>query len=295
MNTLKKTISILMFLGLTNCNVKSDDVLPSFISSGDIIVSNGGNGSVILLSADGLYKAKLYEINSTAERIWGLAWKNDSSELYLSVDGADRVMAIPTNGVVTERLAIANPNLTGNIRSITQLVGGDLLVIETNNIERFTESGDRVITNGWPISIQTAGSDIHATSNGGFIHCSTGTDRVALYDANGVQLQIASSNIAATTDAMSCIVLKSGKVAVAWSGTTDTVQIFSADLSSVVASYTDATWLRTPTSIDQAANGNILVADSTTNTLIEITEAGAYVRRVGNAFTNAPQVILVVP
>jgi hypothetical protein len=90
--------------------------------------------------------------------------------------------------------------------------------------------------------------------------------------------------------------MKNGRIAVAWSGTTDSVQIRSADLTTLVATYTDATKLTVPSGLAvRPGNGNILVGDTTYNHLVEIEPDGTFVGVVGEGILNFPRSILVLP
>jgi hypothetical protein len=291
-----KIINFLLLFAVLGCSEskQSEAVSSNLIASGDIVISNSGNGGILLLSSEGKYKATLANIDYSIERVWGITFSQSSNEVLITVDGADRVLAVSAKDA-TQRIAIINPGLSGSLRGITQLLNGDILIVEGNNIERFNSDGTRVTSNGWPKSLQIAGSEIRSTSNGGFVLCSTGSDIVALYDSDGMLLHSAVSGIAGTTDATGCRVLNDGKVAVSWSGTTDTIQILSPDLTTVLGTYQDSAKLRSPTSVAQRANGNLLVSGSYYNHIVELTADGVYVKTLGSEFSNLTQMIFVVP
>lgn len=263
-------------------------------SSGDIIVANQGSDVVLVLDSEGNYKGVVYDVLNYAETVGGVAWNSTSSEVMVVVDGTDRVVAVNSSG--TERDFITNPNLNGTLLGITQLSTGDVLIVESSNVEKFTYDGTRVTTGSWPKALQTTGTGIRGkASGGGFIHCSNGTDVVRVYDASGTQQYTKSSDIPATTDAMDCMEMAGGNVATVWNGTTDTVAIYSSTLAATVASYADATLMASPVGIAQRANGNLLIVDNVYHYIIEITSAGTFVRVIGDDVLNAPRFIMVVP
>lgn len=292
------TSTCVFFIGCKSEDIE-DEVAPiedsACFESGDILVANGGSDSVVALDSAGNFKRTVYSVNTSAgEALFGLDLLESTGELLVVVDGVDRVMAIsPVD--CSARIFIADLNLTGTVRGITQLTSGDLLVVETNAIERFTSSGLRVTTGGFPLTLQTAGTQLSNISGGGFILCSTGTDVVRTYSDAGVQSATRSSGIVGTTDASGCMVLASGNIATVWSGTTDTVSIYNPGLSSSLFTYSNPSVLATPGGMAQRANGNILVTERTLNYLVEITQEGVLVGTLGSGSLNTPEFLLVVP
>lgn len=262
-------------------------------SSGDIIVSNSASDVVLVLNSDGTYKNIAFNVFNNSETVFGISLSS-TGELLIAVDGADRIVAVePT--ACSARTFSADVNLTGTLRGITQVSNGDVLVVETNNVERFNSAGLRLTTGGWPRALQTAGTGISATSTGGFVHCSTGTDVVRTYDNAGTQINTVASGIAGTTDVMDCLTLSNGNIAAVFSGTTDTVRIYSSNLGSTVGSYSDISFLSTPGGIAQRANGNLLIVDRLLHYIVEVTDTGSYVDIIGDSVLNSPEFILVVP
>lgn len=271
----------------------SQDPEENCLVSGDILVSNSGSDAVIVFDSAGNFKRVAFSVNSASESLYGLVWSASTNEVIVAVDGVDRVVAISAVDC-GERTVVINPNLTGNIRGITQLTSGDILVVETNNIERFGSNGNRV-TSGWPLAAQTAGTGLGALSNGGFVLCSSGTDVVRAYSATGVQSATRSSGIAATTDAMGCIALANGNIAATWSGTSDTIAIYNPALSGVIATYSNTAMLGAPGGLAEKSNGNIVAVDRVFNQVVEITSAGVYVGSFGSGYLSTPEFIAVVP
>lgn len=263
-------------------------------SSGDLIVSNSGSDAVLVLNSDGTYKNIIYNVLNSAESVYGLAWSESTHEILISVDGLDRVVAISAEDC-SERYLVANPNLSGNIRGITKLTGGDILVVETNAVERFTTDGFRVTSGGWPKSLQSAGTNLSSTSSGGFILCSTTTDVVRVYDDAGTQLATKSSGVGGTTDATGCLVLNNGQIATAWSGTSDRVVIYSSDLSTTVSTFNNTAILATPGGIAERSNGNLLILDRAYHYIVEITPAGEFVKILGDGVLSTPEFIVSIP
>ena len=263
-------------------------------SSGDIVVSNYYSDSVLLLDSDGFYKALIYNVANNAESLYGVEYNPTTNEAIIGVDGSDRVVGVSlTDSSV--RNVITDANLSGTIRGIAQLISGDYLILESNNVERFTSSGFRNTT-GWPIAtIQSNPGNIFPLANGGFGVCSYGTDVIRTYDAAGTQVATASSGIAGTTNAYGCIEMSNGNIAVTWNGTTDTVQILSSDLSTVNSSFSNTAVLPSPYGIAQDNDGNLLVTDITYHHIVVLDSSGTLVNVKGNSVLSYPRDLFVVP
>ncbi len=291
----------LICLILLGCESSSDEedvvvVEPeACFESTDVLISNGGSDTILAYSSTGEFKRIVFQLNTVAgEAIFGMDYLQATGEVIVTIDGSDRVMAIDPEDCSARNL-IVDINLTGTLRGVTQLSGGDILVVETNNVERFTSSGVRITSGGWPLSLQTGGSDIYGLSAGGFVHCSTTADVVRTYSDAGVQTATRASGIAGTTDAAGCKELANGSMAVAWSGTTDSVVIYSANLATALYTFSNTSVLSTPGSLAERANGNILIADRTLNYLVEITSTGTYVGQFASGLPNTPEYVLVIP
>lgn len=267
----------MIVVSLTACSPKKDSAATSAVpifASGDIIVSNAGSDAVLVLDKDGEYKNVLFDVDNTSETVTGITYLSNTHEILVVVEGTDRIVAVSSNG--TDRSFTTHAQFTGTVRGITQLASGDILAVETNNVERFDMLGSRITSGGWPLALQTGGQSISAISTGGFVHCSNTLDVLRTYNDAGAQQATVSSGIGGTTDAFGCTALADGNIAVAWSGTTDTVRVYNAALSSTIGSYSDLGRLAAPTGITERANGNILILDSVFNHIVELTSALAF-------------------
>lgn len=283
---------------LVGCNLKDESPVTYttyLIEPGDLVVTNSGNKTVILLDEAGKYKATLLDL-AQAETPTAIAFNTDTKELLVTVDStADRVIGISAfNGTRADFINDIG-NLTGILYGMTKLTQGDYLISEGNTIERYSATGVRVTTGAWPKTLMNTTTNLKALADGNFLACSTNVDLARIYNNAGTQVTTSTaSGIASTTDLFSCIPLASGNFALAWNGTTDTIQIRGANLTTVVASYANATILTNPKGMAQKENGNILIVDQTANHIVEITEAGALVGTYGDA-VNSPIDIFIVP
>jgi hypothetical protein len=302
-SNITKGLYFIVIIALSAC--KSDnfeDAVPvaeepsqeACFGSGDILVSNSGSDAVLALDSSGNFKRIIYNVQNSSETVYGLTWLAETEEVAITVDGSDRVMAVSAADC-TERLFITSVNLAGNLRGLTQLASGDLLIVESNNIERFTSDAIRVTAGGWPKALQSGGTDVSALENGNFVLCSTNTDVVRIYNNAGTQVATRTSGIGGTTNATACQVLASGSIAVSWSGTTDTVVVYSPDLSTVEMSFSNVPKLSSPGGITELPNGNLLIVERVFHYLVEITATGDFVKIHGDGFLNIPEFILTVP
>lgn len=298
---------IIIFLITFFLGCKKEDSIPTtsnqtyLVRPGDIVVVNGASRSLILLDSNGGYKTVLYDLDNIAESIYDVAFKSDTNEIIFTVNGSPRVGAVSVvDG--SYRTLIADANLAGALKGITQLKNGDILVSEVNNIERFTTNGvRRTSVSGvtWPNTLggtSTTAEQLYATADGGFVVCSSGSDNVKRYTQNAVIVGPAVvSGIAATTDAFGCIELADGKIAMAFNGTTDTIRTVSASMTGIATIYSDLAVLASPRTLTQALNGNILIVDSVYNQIVEITTSGSFVRTLGGSLIGTPNAVFSVP
>ena len=295
-NTKKKILTLLSLLFLASCVEEPTPTSSTFlILPGDVVVTNVTNDSVVLLDSTGNFKDVLYDVQNNVEVPYGVGWKFDTQEVLISVDGADRVMAVSAvDGTV--RTLIQNPQLNGTIRGVAQLTNGDIVVAESHSIEKFDTNGNR-ITVGFPI---TGGmnniENVYPKADGGFVICARGGDIVRTYAADGTLQNSTVSGIGATTDGYGCTELSDGRIAVSWSGTTDTVSIYNSTLASTSATYNDTSYVPSPRGLAQLANGNIIVSDASYHHIVEIDPSdGSYVGIFSSYALSSPNQLYVIP
>lgn len=300
-----KILFLMIIVGaLSSC--KKDSPVPTqssqsyLIKPGDILVVNMTSDSLLHFDSNGVYKGVLYDVDNIGESLYGIAFKSDTKEIIFTVNGAPRVGAISVvDG--TYRNLISDANLTGTLRGLTQIPGGDILVIETANVERFTSAGvRRTSVSGvtWPntFSATAAPEQIHTTANGELILC--GSANVNRFTTNAVRVGAAVvSAIAGTTAANGCIEMSNGSIAVAFNGTTDTIRTVGSGMTqaSIATIYSDLAVLASPRWLTQTLNGNLLTVDSVFNQIVEITTTGTFVRTLGGGVLGTPNAVFSVP
>ncbi len=304
-------IQILILFIATSCLLKDESPIETtstsldLIKSGDIIVSNLGNDSIVLLDEDGSFKEVLVDSPTDGTLIFnGLTYDSyTGSVLFLndSTTGTlDAVRSIAlTDGSVSTYLT--NSNLNGVLPGFARLSGGDLVIIEgTTAAEMF--NSDK-IRQGAPFisTLTTAAADIQALQSGGFVVCSSATaNTVRTYNAAGV-VQATATSASPTPSlgalaATACIQDSSGRIIVAYSGATDAVRVYTSSTMATVAwTFTDTNVLTTPGKLAIRPNGNILVVDQALNHIVELTPDGAFVDLLGGAVLATPLNLIVVP
>ena len=303
MNSIKLIMITFMLIFSFGCKQKTS--IPTLTSQenlikpGDLIVTNGGSRSLILLDSAGNYKRILYDFDNL-DYVYGISFKHDTKEIIFTINGAPRVGAISViDG--TYRNLISDINLTGVLKGLTQLNNGDILVAKATSIERFTSKGIRItsaIAPIWPITVGVSSVEqLSATKDGGFISCSSVSDNVRKFSKDFVPMASIVSGIPLNTDAMGCIELTDGKIVMAFSGTgLDQIMSVAGDLSGTnLELYLDQGVLTSPKSLSQSLNGNILVVDSGFNYILEITTTGLFVRTLGDSVLSAPNAVFSVP
>lgn len=299
--------SLLVLLSLCSCLIQTDSPLESssnevnLIQSGDIVVANWGNDSILLLNPDGSYKAELVnEQTSTTVTLNGLYFDSLTNQVLFGYDHStptlDGVRSISLfDG--SQELYLSNNNLAGALYGITRLVSGEILVIDSNNrIERFDEDGNY---NGAYTGFTSSLRDVTRLQNGGFVVCSTSTSNtVRLYNGSGVLLASASGTSPAPSiggqQGVSCIEDAEGNIIVAYSGSTDAVRAYSSNLATVLWTYTDTNLLRTPGNLALKSNGHILMSDTNYDHILELNSQGGLVSILGGSVLSDPSNIIVI-
>lgn len=305
------TLIAVTFVG---CQQKKASSTSGAIASGDIVISNSGSKSLLLFSSSGSFKQVLGSLDNTSNEVYqGITKNSTTGHLLAVIDGtADSVQSFDISDGSLVGTFISNLNLTGNLRGITQLSGGDLLIVETNNVERFSSLGERrtlVNSIAWPQSLQTTGLGIEALSSG-FIHCSNGaagtTDRVTIYTDDGAVSATATAAapapaLAGTTGVNGCAADSSGAVYAMFVGAANSyLRKYSSDLSTVEWTYTSPTILNA-TGIAVRSNGTVLVLNSTLNHVVQVDADGgdSHVLQGDDVdlddLLSTPQFIYVVP
>lgn len=299
------------FLLLSSCLVggknspssTSSDEL-NLLQSGDIVVANVGNDSIVLLDSDGNFKETLVDIQTNASILFnGLTYDPLTKNILYIYDHAtaalDAVRYIsPVDGSTGEYLS--NGQLSGVLPGLTRLTGGDLLVLETTlTAEKFNSSKVR---QGAPFTaaLTATVADVAKLATGGFVACSSGTaNTVRTYNLAGVLQATATSASPLPTlgalGASSCIQTSSGLIIVAYTGATDAVRAYNSTLTTVQWTFSDQNILSTPGKLALAANGNIYITDTLLDHIVEISSSGGYVQLLGGSVLSTPTSITVVP
>lgn len=284
-------------------SIPTKSIQTNLVIPGDIVVVNSGR-SLVVLDSDGNFKSVLYELDNITESIYGVAFKSDTKEIIFTINGSPRVGAVSVmDGAY--RNFITDKNLTGLLKGLVQLKNGDILVAEASSIERFNTNGVRIVSLVPPVlpiitSVATpilTVEQISPTNDGGFVVCSSGSDSVLKFDKDSkVVTHPIVKGPALTLDAMGCIELVDGKIAMAFSGTSDQVMTIPSNMTGTNKSlYIDAGQLATPKTLSLSLNGNLLVVDSGFNQIVEITTDGLFVRTLGGSVLGAPNAAFSVP
>lgn len=271
--------------------------------SGYIVVSNTTFRNVILMDSNFNYVRTLYQAGA-GDIPWGIA-RFDNDNIIVSVEGADRVIKVnlTTGAVVT---MASDAQLTGTMRGIARLSGGDIIVSEgTTTIERFRVNSDGYtttrVTGGWPV---THGANTIAlwplSSSNQFLSCSTTTTRtVRVNNEAGTQVYSASATaptptLGAAHDINACVADGNGRVAVIYNGTTDSLRVYNSTLATTQCTYSSAVNIPNPAALAVRANGNFLVYDNTNLSVVELDSNCGLVATYSSNFMNAVNQMLVL-
>jgi len=276
--------------------------------SGYVIVANNANRSVVMYDPNFTEStARVLKLYPTGNTPMSLA-VYDSDSVLVAVDGTpDRVDRITlSTGVTTTGFILDSTNLTGTMKRIARLSGGDVIVSDATtgaHMERFAVSASSFLryTTGWPATLLNTTFALFPLSNNTFLACAGGTSDVARTFTNvGGTIVSATAllpvpTLGAAHDAVGCVANASGQIAVAWNGATDTVRLYNSTLSTTVWSYSDLALLSAPLTLGVRPNGNLLAID-TSNLVVEINgSTGAFVTSFAPGLVATANQILVMP
>ncbi len=277
---IKKKLILLMYLFLISCEEPKETYSSLFLANGDIIVASNVGDDAIALNPDNLDMKKITNLDRTSEKVSSSLWLRKAERLLLAIDGEDRIVSLdPINGEIDD--FVTSTQLNGTLRGMAELSNENIIICESNNIERFTSKGLRV-TSGWPLSINTP-YQVFGLDNNRFGVCAGGsTDQIRIYDIDGnILAQDSGPN---GHDARGCSVLEDGRIVVAWNGANDQVWIYSDDLSSgepIVLSSEIGNLFASPSSLAISRDNTILVTDYTYHHIVEFTLAGELIKTMG--------------
>ncbi len=291
-----KMIGMLSLISLTACLSGEEDsgsntgkTSTSQSLSGNVIVSTTTTDAVIMFDSSGNFLDLVYSPQSGAGQINGLSWNSNTEEVMISLDAADHIIAVnPLTKV--KRTAFIHGQLNGAIRGLVQLpVSQNFLVVESNCLERFDSSGNR-IAGIWPFCAGlSVPQQLSPLASGGFVMCSTGTDDLRVYDEDANLTK----SVVVGSDPYGCTELSDGRFAIA-SRLNDEVRIYSSDLLTLDLTFDNTTYITDSRGIAEASNGNILVTDVAYDYVAEIDTSGNFVKSFGGWILNDPYDIIVI-
>lgn len=276
--------------------------------SGYVVLSSTATRSVSLYEPDFREStARVLKMYPTGNTPSSLA-RYDEDNILVTVDGApDRVDKINLRtGIVTTGFILDSTNVTGTIKGVGRLSGGDILVSDNAtgaHLERFAVGANNFVryTVGWPASILNTTQRIFPLANNSFLACAAGTSDVVRIYNNVAALQATASatapapSLGAAHDVTGCVADTSGRIAVTFSGATDTVRLFNSTLAATIWSYSNAAQLPSPMSLGVRPNGNFLAVDAS-NQVVEINGTdGTFVASFTPQLLATVSQILVMP
>jgi hypothetical protein len=305
-NTLSTYLPLFLLCFLTSCLVK-DDPKPTYselmVARGDLVVTSFTNDSLVVFSSNGTFKKVLYQLpNAVSDSISTISWLPETNEILMAIEGTpDRVDAFSVVTGNVRNFYINTTYLTGTILGITQLKNSsDILVSEGTTVERFSSNGTRETwTTIWPSNVHANNQQLVGLSTGRWLSCSS-TVGVRIYPDSTTAMAVVSSvtgAIAATTASFGCGELSDGRIVVAWNGTNDALQVYSATLTGVQTMFANnPAVLADPRGLAIGENDEIYVTDGTRNVVVEIDPAtNEKVREFGNQYLQSPRSILIIP
>ncbi len=302
-------LSICVFAFLAACapeNRTDFQAAPRSTSvSGMVVVANTGSRSVLLYDSGMNFVKILRQYTAAAGDAPASLAVFDSTSILVAVEGVDRIEKIDVSTGAVEAAYIVDSNLTGTMKGLTRLSGGEILVSDATtgaHLERYVVGSiPQRVTTGWPMTLLNTAQALFPLTANQFLACAAGTSQVVrTYSAAGVQTGSASAtapvpSLGAAHNATGCVADSSGRIAVAWNGATDSVRMYNSTLTTTVWTYNNAILLANPVAMTIRPNNNILVADGTNNLIIELNASGSYINHYTSAFFSTISAMVVMP
>lgn len=276
----------------------------NLVKSGDIVVVNTGNDTILLLDEAGEFKEALLDSSTDPSLIYNaLAYDSSLDQILVAYDSkvatSDRIIGISLwDGKVSN--VLSNGNLNGVLTGVARLNNGSLVVLEgTTTMELFDAASVRS-GNPFSAAITANGVDVQPLANGGYVVCSTGTaNTVRTYSVAGVLAATATSALPLPTlgalASSGCKQNAAGNIVVAYSGATDHIRSYNSTLTTINWTFNDPNVLATPGKIAFRKNGNILITDTGFNHIVELNSSGGFVRTIGGSVLTTPLSLIVIP
>lgn len=302
---MKKSIYLLFVLFFfTSCLVKQDPKATHselLVTRGDVVVASLTSDSLVVFDEDGNFEKILYQLpNPAGDAIAGLTWLAASNEILITINGTpDRIEALNVQTGKVRSFYTNTAYYTGTPAAIGVLRdSGDVISSEGTTIERFSSKGLREVhTTIWPTNVHTNVQQIVGLSNGRWLSCSsTAGLRISPDSTTSLAaVATATSAIPSTIASYGCGESSNGNIIVAWNGTTDSIQSYSASLTGATTIYSDTIALGNPRGLALNENDEIYVSDGTRNVIIHLDSSGNVLREFGFGYLQGPGAILVIP
>lgn len=264
-----------------------------------ISTSNAGALTVLLYDLEGNLIDVLADFTATNDIPKGIA-PFDALSVAVLLDGIDRIARVALTGETLPDL-VANANLTGTLWQMAlDRDNGRYYAIETNTIESFELSGNRV---GNPYIAATLGSCTLATTrgmayaDGRLFTVATGNDDLNVYDVTSFPATCVSANTSfGNVDPVAVLAHSNGLLYVA-TQQDDRIYSFSGDGTGppTILWNTNLTYISNPTALLEMPDGTLLVASDLTNSVVRIDTDGNFIgTHIRDAFTGAVTQILLL-
>lgn len=310
---MKLILKLLFLLFISSCMLKEDSPIATtandanIIKSGDIIIVNGGNDSIILLDSEGNFKEYLYSPSTSAVYSFpAIMWDKVTKKVLFTNDSTtaanDQIMSIDPFDLTVSTVYNNSTILTATgLNGLARLTDGSLLAIEAaSTMEKFDSSWNRVGAPFMNGTLTATAVDVASLSNGGFVVAASGVaNTIRTYNSAGTAIASATSAVPTPTmgsaqAATGVAVNSNGEILAAFSGANDGVRKFSSDLATVIWTFADSR-LTTPGKLAVRSNGNVLVLDTAFNYIVEINFDGTFKRTLASSLLTSPLAIMVVP
>lgn len=268
------------------CTKKEGEFFFGSLKGGEyrILISNITAGTLTVNLYD--IEGKLIKIlaDFTADNLSprGLA-ATDMFSFLVALDGTDQIKTIDLTGASSTY--ISNTNLNGNIYQMRRHPNGEILVIESNTIESFVESGTRVgnprINTTIAPCVLNVPRGMDVLPSGEVVVVGTGNDDINIYNISTSTATCVRANtgFAGTVDPFAVLAHSDGNIYVATQGNDSIYQFPSTGTGAGTVIFNTLAVINNPTALLEMPDGSILVASDGTNSIERIDTAG---NRIGS-------------
>lgn len=250
-------------------SVKNESFEPheSLSFDGAVAVLSRKSNAVVIFDDNGNFEQLSFHLPFEKGKLANLAWDHHEQEILVTVNEPATVWAVHPQSRKS-RIRIGASQLQERVDAIVALLNGEILLAQDKNQKMPAQSLFLRDKEAWG---------------------SCRDNRIQLYNSHGDKQQ----SLEFKEPPSSCLQLADGRYAIAFAESAE-IQIYSADLKRLVWRYKNADELLKPQGIAQNLEGHLLISDSRSHHVVELSLDKKIRHLYGRAFLREPSAITLI-